>query len=383
MKLSKHRPSPAMVVAMLGVFLGLGGVGLAANGQSLILGQSNSATAQTGLTANTSSAALAITNGVGSPLKLNAPQGVAPLAVSNGTKVAGLNADRLDGIDSTGLPYWKLGGNGATDPGNNFVGTTDNKALVFKVDGKRALRLEPTTPYPNVIAGDATNSVSPGTYAATIAGGQGNTVGGAYSTVAGGAGNTASGLLSFAAGTNAHATDAGSFVWGDASSDILNSNGSNSVSFGATGGARFVTSYVSNSPSTGVTLAAGGGSWGMISDRATKRNLAAIDRRTLLAKLDRMPISSWSYKAQRPSVRHLGPMAQDFRSAFGLGEDRRHIDTLDSEGVALAAIQGLYRQNQALNQRVAGLQRQNRALGSRLAKLEREVAQLSRRHRKP
>jgi hypothetical protein len=49
MKLIKHRPSPAMVVALLGLFVGLGGVGLAANGQGLILGSTkNSATAQTG-----------------------------------------------------------------------------------------------------------------------------------------------------------------------------------------------------------------------------------------------------------------------------------------------------------------------------------------------
>ena len=91
----------------------------------------------------------------------------------------------------------------------------------------------------------------------------------------------------------------------------------------------------------------------------------------LLAKLDRIPITSWSYRSQRPSIRHLGPMAQDFRAAFGLGEDSRHIDTIDSEGVALAAIQGLYRQNQAL-------ERQNRSLNARLARLEQAVSKLSR-----
>jgi hypothetical protein len=46
------------------------------------------------------------------------------------------------------------------------------------------------------------------------------------------------------------------------------------------------------------------------------------------------------------SRRHIGPMAQDFYSAFGL--DDKRITTIDEGGVALAAIQGLYRQNQAL-----------------------------------
>ncbi|HEY0548440.1 MAG TPA: hypothetical protein VGF13_02495 [Verrucomicrobiae bacterium] len=41
------------------------------------------------------------------------------------------------------------------------------------------------------------------------------------------------------------------------------------------------------------------------------------------------------------SVRHIGPMAQDFRSAFAVGENDRTITTVDADGVALAAIQGL------------------------------------------
>jgi len=32
-------------------------------------------------------------------------------------------------------------------------------------------------------------------------------------------------------------------------------------------------------------------------------------------------------------------MAQDFRAAFDLGEDDKHISTIDEGGVALAAVQ--------------------------------------------
>ncbi len=35
-------------------------------------------------------------------------------------------------------------------------------------------------------------------------------------------------------------------------------------------------------------------------------------------------------------------MARDIYAAFNVGEDDRHITTIDSAGVALAAIQGLY-----------------------------------------
>jgi hypothetical protein len=56
-------------------------------------------------------------------------------------------------------------------------------------------------------------------------------------------------------------------------------------------------------------------------------------------------------------------MAQDFHAAFGVGEDDRHISTVDADGVALAAIQALYGlvqerdlQIAALEQRVAALE---------------------------
>lgn len=67
-----------------------------------------------------------------------------------------------------------------------------------------------------------------------------------------------------------------------------------------------------------------------------------MDGEAILERLEALPIATWNYKAQPDSVRHMGPMAQDFREAFGLGEDERHISTVDSEGVALAAIQALY-----------------------------------------
>ena len=83
-----------------------------------------------------------------------------------------------------------------------------------------------------------------------------------------------------------------------------------------------------------------------------KHDFRPLNKESVLEKVARMPITSWSYKAEKPSVRHIGPMAQDFYKAFGLGLDDKHITTIDEGGVALAAIQGLYRENRALSARL-------------------------------
>jgi hypothetical protein len=104
MKVSKIRLSPATVIALVALFVALGGVGVAATGDNFVLGKSNSAGAKTALTAGISDRALAITNmnvsSSATALGLNVPANRPPLIVNSSTKVANLNADRLDGKDS-------------------------------------------------------------------------------------------------------------------------------------------------------------------------------------------------------------------------------------------------------------------------------------------
>ena len=71
---------------------------------------------------------------------------------------------------------------------------------------------------------------------------------------------------------------------------------------------------------------------------------------------------------QAASIRHLGPMAQDFKAAFAIGESDKGITTVDADGVALAAIQGL---NQKVEAQNAALRAENAELKARLEKLER------------
>jgi hypothetical protein len=287
---------------------------------------------------------------------------------------------------------WSLGGNAGTVAGTNFLGTTDNVALELKVNGSRALRLEPTSDAPNIIGGSSANSVGAGLAGATIvgggssfypnavnanfgtiAGGERNTVTGDHSTVAGGLLNTASGNFSFAAGHYAEATHNGSFVWSDDNTfgAPFASTATNQFSVRAAGGVRFVTgSDTAGTPTAGVQLAPGGGSWSSLSDRAAKAHLATVDGRNLLDRLAGVPIFSWNYKAQKPSIRHMGPMAQDFYRAFGLGEDNRHIDTIDAEGVALAGIQSLYKLELKQQRQLKAQQRELASLKAQVAKLK-------------
>ena len=80
-----------------------------------------------------------------------------------------------------------------------------------------------------------------------------------------------------------------------------------------------------------------------------------------------IPISTWHYRSQDPSVRHIGPMAQDFHAQFPLNESDTTLNSADLDGVALAAIQGL---NQKLEECEASLRAENAELKRRLAELE-------------
>ena len=116
------------------------------------------------------------------------------------------------------------------------------------------------------------------------------------------------------------------------------------------------------------------------SDRNLKENIAPIDGREVLTRLAGIPVSSWNYKNQGPSIRHIGPMAQDFQSAFNVGESDRFINMVDSGGVALASIQGLYTILQEKEREIGSLKKENlelkeeiRDIGKRLAVIEHQT----------
>jgi len=99
------------------------------------------------------------------------------------------------------------------------------------------------------------------------------------------------------------------------------------------------------------------------SDRNVKEHFASVNPRDVLEKVSALPITEWNYIADHETLRHIGPMAQDFYAAFNVGMDDKHISMVDADGVALAAIQGL-------NQKVEARDAEIAALKERLEKLE-------------
>ncbi|MDO8184550.1 tail fiber domain-containing protein [Conexibacter sp. JD483] len=343
---------------------------------------------------------------------------------------------------------WGRAGNaGTTD--ESFLGTTDEQPLELRVDGTRALRLEPRGDgTPSVIGGAAANSVDAEAAGATIAGGGdadlGNSVGGAFGTIGGGRGNAitapyatiaggtgngaggetstigggddnhaggdqatiaggvsnvasgpygtvaggrqneatgeyatvlggkfnvasgqysaalgfsslASGDGSIAFGTEVTADDNGAVVLGDGSGGGFASEAENELAARFAGGIRLRTSA---DGSTGCDLPAGSGVFACTSDARLKHAFAPLDRDELLARLRGLEISTWQYRDEPGRVRHLGPTAQAFRAAFGLGADDTTIGQLDEAGVALAAGQALAERVDGLERRIAALEDQ-------------------------
>jgi hypothetical protein len=154
------------------------GAGMTVDGQPVLTSSSVIGTAQ-------------LANGGVTAAKLADGSALAEILDDDGPG-SGLNADLLDGLDS--LSFWKTGGNSGTAPGTHFLGTTDNQALEFKVNGLRALRLEPHNIAPNLVGGHQANFVAPGIRGSTIAGGgsgiNANQISANYGAVGGGFANS-------------------------------------------------------------------------------------------------------------------------------------------------------------------------------------------------
>ena len=103
------------------------------------------------------------------------------------------------------------------------------------------------------------------------------------------------------------------------------------------------------------------------SDVHRKEAITSINYNEVLNKITQIPITEWQYKGSEE--RHIGPMAQDFYAAFGLGLGETTIATVDADGVALAAIKALALENEKLRDI-------NTVILERLQVLERKLEEL-------
>jgi hypothetical protein len=104
--------------------------------------------------------------------------------------------------------------------------------------------------------------------------------------------------------------------------------------------------------------------------RDSKENFRELDTQEILRRVADLPLSDWNYRKDSDSVRHIGPVSEDFYQAFGYGEDNKHISPNDLAGVNTAAIQELYHQNRELKTILLKKNREIADLKNRLIELE-------------
>ena len=319
------------------------------DGKPLIVGTGNGSGLRITILPSTGRGEISIVNGSANNM-----------ATSLGSTVAGGGYLRISCHDYESNTYNRSCGNVATDQFSTVSGGFSNIANGFA----------------SIISGGAGNSA--GSDYSSVLGGNENTASGSGSTVAGGLNNVASGIGSLAAGYHAEADKDGTFVWADHSTATpfkatLNwqqpTYGANTFNVRATGGVVFATGVAANgAPTTNCFFAGTLTGWSCTSDRNVKERIEPITPSRVLAGVLAMPVSTWSIIGSK--FRQMGPMAQDFYRAFGLGDTDKAINSIDASGVAFAAIQGL---NARLTAQMKLKDAENAKLKARLAAIEKKL----------
>lgn len=112
------------------------------------------------------------------------------------------------------------------------------------------------------------------------------------------------------------------------------------------------------------------------SDVNKKQNIVPVDPVDILNKVVATPISEWSFNFGDTKTRHIGPMAQDFKASFNVGNTDKAINLTDSSGVALAAIQGLNRVIEEKDAEIDALKEKSDRMEQQLELLMKEVQNL-------
>ena len=112
-----------------------------------------------------------------------------------------------------------------------------------------------------------------------------------------------------------------------------------------------------------------GGTLVQASSREIKTNFTELNSAEILEKLDELPIKRWSYKKDEGKINHIGPMSEDFYSLFNVGLNSKGLSSVDTAGVALAAIKALKQENDELKM-------QDNALVQLVQEKDTQIAQL-------
>lgn len=249
-------------------------------------------------------------------------------STQNGVGVHGRTADSTGVVPGYGAGVW---GEGGVDSYGVFAHSAGNISLYAQNDARPAIKGQSIDGAG--VWGDSANShgLLGNTSGAGSAGVRGETIG---ATVGYGVyGRSTSGVG----------------VYGESTSNagVFGRSSTNNAAF-----------FTGGSGGSGSCSYNGGAGWNCTSDRNAKENFRAIDPVVVLEQLTTMPISEWTMIGDAAATPHIGPTAQDFHAAFGLGENDTTINSADAQGVALAAIQGLYAVVQEQSAQIEALQRE-------------------------
>jgi hypothetical protein len=93
--------------------------------------------------------------------------------------------------------------------------------------------------------------------------------------------------------------------------------------------------------SSGASLTAGG-TWTNSSSEALKENFTQLDKEEILNKISQLRLEQWNYKVEDDTVKHIGPIAEQFYDLFGLGGSSKTVSSIDPAGIALVGVQALF-----------------------------------------
>ncbi|MFN0031083.1 MAG: tail fiber domain-containing protein [Flavobacteriales bacterium] len=131
-----------------------------------------------------------------------------------------------------------------------------------------------------------------------------------------------------------------------------------------------VSSYGNTTNGNGAYLSTGG-DWANPSSRDLKEMFIELNSQDILEKISSLEMKQWKYKQNK--AWHIGPIAEDFYEAFGLGLDNKSISTIDPAGVALVGVQALYARVEELKKETEEMTAVNEAMREKMESMEKAL----------